>query len=159
MPIRICKRGHDYEVGKVCRECKRILDREHQRRKSKNRPPLTPEQIEARRRDGRERYERRKLDQEWVKMRSKQAYQAFKRRVTNNPEAMAKHEARMKARYEAMKADPERMAKERERVNESSRDYRARQYKRATPAKDVAARLLEKARIRAEQERMGVRYA
>lgn len=154
--IKQCKRGHDYEVGKFCRECKNLRDREFQRRNKKPKALLSEEEIEKRREYSRNRYAEKMKNPEWAKNRSKKTSARYSFRIKTCPEAKAKDRQRNVEQWAALKADPERYAKEREAGNKRSLAYYHRQFDRQSNAADTAKRLLEKAKRMAEQEKMGI---
>lgn len=154
--IKVCKRGHDYETGKFCRECKNMRDREFMRRKAKPISALTPEEAEAKREYARNRYAEKMKNPEWAKKRSARTCARYSLRVKTCPEAKAKDRHRNVEHWAALKADPEKHAKEREAGNKRSLAYYHRQFSRPSNAQDTARRLLEKAKRIVEQEKMGI---
>ena len=152
---RDCKRGHFVPDGKLCRECKRIRDREFARKNKKPVASLTKEEVERRREQSRKTYKLRAKDPEWRKKRAKKAHQDFMKRVKKDPGQLKKHKARMKSRWEKVKADSDKLEAAREQTRIASKKYRDRQFTRPDPA-EIAKRVLAKAEARMRLEKMGL---
>jgi len=151
---RICKRGHITLAKGLCRECKRIRDRESAARKPK--PALTEEEKEAKREYARNRYHIKMQNPEYAKEKSKRTWKNYKARIKRDPVQHEKHKARMAERWKKLKADPEKYEREREASNKRTVKWYHKQFDRPDP-KAVAEKALRIAQAKAEQEKSGIK--
>jgi len=154
--IKMCKRGHDYEVGKKCIECKRLRDRNHAKSKAILRSQLSEAELEAQRKYDRERYAEKMKNPEWAKQRSKKTSARYSLLLKVSPKHQEKEKQKRAAEWAAIKADPEKHARERQKGNKRSLAYYHRQFARPSSPEATAKRLLERAQRMAEEAKDGI---